>query len=413
MTPPLGQEFKPHESPQLDDPFPFYARLRREAPVTFAPAFGLYLVSKYQDVLTCLKDPKRFSSSQVLVSPIKFAPEVEKLLTDAGFTQQYPLVGQDPPAHSRTRGFANKAFSPARVTALAPRIQQIAEECIKNLESQAPRADIVATLTYPLPLQVTCEMLGIGKEDWQKVGQWCEAPLFLFHPGNTPEQQMQLAQGVAEYWRYLKALVEERRANPRQDDILTALIEARIDGEKPLDTVEMVNLLATLVFGAQRPTTHLIGSMVLYLLRQPESWKQLVANPALIPQAIEEALRYDAPASSMMRLVTEDVVLSGTTVPKGSRLLLLFAAANRDEEVFKDAERFDITRESANRHLGFGHGTHGCLGVQLARMQVRAAMELLIKRLPNLRLVPNEAPTYMPNILARGPQRLMVEWTPA
>jgi len=115
----------------------------------------------------------------------------------------------------------------------------------------------------------------------------------------------------------------------------------------------------------------------------------------------------------MMRLVTEDVVLSGTTVPKGSRLLLLFAAANRDEEVFKDAERFDITRESANRHLGFGHGTHGCLGVQLARMQVRAAMDLLVKRLPNLRLVPNEAPTYMPNILARGPQRLMVEWTSA
>ncbi|HEX8699231.1 MAG TPA: hypothetical protein VF815_10375, partial [Myxococcaceae bacterium] len=176
MTSPLGNEFTPHIPPQLNDPFPYYTRLRREAPVTFAPAFQLWLVSRYQDVMSCLRDPARFSSGEVLVSPIPFPPPVKSLLDDAGFTQQYPLVGQDPPAHTRTRGIANKAFSPARIAALTPRIQEIARECIEDLERQNGRADVVEKLTAPFPLRVTCEMLGVPKQDVERVGQWCEEP---------------------------------------------------------------------------------------------------------------------------------------------------------------------------------------------------------------------------------------------
>lgn len=406
----LGQDYRPLEKPQLDDPHPFLARLRREAPVVLAPAFHLWLITRYQDVLSILKEPRRFSSQDILRSPRELPKEVTTLLEDAGFTQEYPLIGEDPPAHTRIRGFVGKAFSSPRMAALAPRIRQIAHEYLAALERQAGSADIVAGLTYPLPMRVATELLGIPQEDMHRIKKWCEEPVLLFNSDQTPEQQRERAQRIATYWRYLKDLVEDRRRNPRPNDILTTLIEARIEGERPLETREMVNLASVLVFASQETTTNLIGTALVHLLRHRESWRALCEEPARIPQAVEEVLRYDAPAAAMMRSTMEDVVLSGTAVPKGARLLLLFSSANRDEEVFEHADRFDISRESAARHLGFGYGTHFCVGAPLARLQALIALEGLTQRLPNLRLVPDEPPVYLPNLLNRGPQRLQVAW---
>lgn len=410
MSAALGQEYRPLESPQLEDPHPFLARLRREAPVVLAPAFHLWLISRYQDVLAILKDPRRFSSQDILRSPLQLPREVNDVLEEAGFTQEYPLIGDDPPAHTRVRGYVSKAFSAARISALAPRIQQIAHEYLDAFERQGGRGDVVAGLTYPQPMRMATELLGIPREDMDRIKRWCEEPVLLFNSGQTPEQQLERARRIAAYWRYLRELVEERRRTPRPDDILTTLIEARIEGEKPLDTREMVNLASVLVFASQETTTNLIGSALVHLLRHPESWRALCEDPSLIPQAIEEVLRYDAPASAMMRSTTEDVVLSGTPMPKGARLLLLFISANRDEEAFDQADRFDIRRESTARHLGFGYGTHFCVGAPLARLQARVALEALTQRMPSLRLAPGERAVYLPNLLNRGPQRLMVEW---
>ena len=410
MSAALGQEYQPLESPQLDDPHPFLARLRREAPVVLAPAFHLWLISRYQDVLAILKDSRRFSSQDILRSPLQLPREVNDVLEEAGFTQEFPLIGDDPPAHTRIRGYVGKAFSAARIAALAPRIQQIAHEYLDAFERQGGRGDAVAGLTYPLPMRMATELLGIPQEDMDRIMRWCEEPVLLFNCGQTPGQQMERAQRIAAYWRYLRELVEDRRRNPRKDDLLSTLIEARIVGEKPLETREMVNLASVLVFASQETTTNLMGSALIHLLSHPESWRALCEDPALIPQAIEEVLRYDAPASAMMRSTTEEVVLSGTPVPKGARLLLLFISANRDEEAFEQAGRFDIRRESQARHLGFGYGTHFCVGAPLARLQARIALEALTQRVPGLRLVPGERAVYLPNLLNRGPQRLMVEW---
>jgi cytochrome P450 len=405
----LGQEFQPLEQPQLGDPHPFLARLRREAPVVLAPAFHLWLITRYHDVLSVLKDPRRFSSQDILRSPMQLPPDVNAVLEEAGFTQEYPLLGDDPPNHTRVRGFVGKAFSGPRVAALAPRIQQLAHEYLDAFERQGGSGDIVAGMNYPLPMRVATEVLGIPKEDMDPIKQWCAEPVLLFH-SQSHAQQLERAQRIATYWRYLRNLVEDRRRNPRPNAILTALIEARIEGEKPLDTREMVNLASVLVFAAQETTTNLLGNALLHLLRHPESWRALCEDPARIPQAIEEVLRYDAPASAMMRSTTEDVVLSGTSVPKGARLLLLFNSANRDEEVFEHADRFDISRESAVKHLGFGHGTHFCIGAPLARLQARIALEAITQRLPSLRLVSDSPPVFLPNLLNRGPIRLQVAW---
>jgi cytochrome P450 len=408
-SPPLGLDYQPLAPPQREDPFPFYARLRQEAPVTFAPGLQLWLVSRYQDVLTVLKDPRRFSSRDTLRPPVDLPPEMLEILNASGYTPEYPLLGDDPPAHTRIRGLVGKALSLARVNALEPRLREIARTYVDALLRAGPHADIVSGLSTPMPMHVITELLGIPSSDGEQIKRWCEDDKLFFVPHLPPDERMRCVQGVAAFRRYLRNMVEERQKHPR-GDLLATLIEARLEGERPLSTEELTNLLCVLVFAGNETSSNLISTALLHLLRHPGLWQELLANPASVPNAIEETLRFDAPVVGMMRTTTEDTWLSGTKVPAGARLLLLFASANRDESIFEQADRFDIHRVSAARHLGFGHGTHFCIGAPLARLEVRIVLELLLERLPHPRLVPGEPIPYLPNLIHRRPHRLLLEW---
>ncbi|MDY7226044.1 cytochrome P450 [Hyalangium rubrum] len=410
----LGLEYKPLEAPQLNDPFPFYARLRHEAPVTFAPAFQLWLVSRYADVQAALRDPKRFSSRDILRPPVDLPPEMLEYLKEAGYSPEYPLLGDDPPSHTRIRGLVGKAFSVASVAAMETRIREIARSYVDALLRAGPRADVVAGLSFPLPMHIITTLLGIPASDGEKLKGWCADENLFFVPHLPPEARMHSARGVAAFRHYLRAMVEERQKNPRPDDFLTSLIQARLEGERPLNLVELINLSSVIVFAGHETTTNLMSSALLYLLRHPTAWQELRANPAALPNAIDEVLRFDTPVVGMMRTATEDVELSSTQVPAGARLLLLFASANRDEAIFPEgAERLDIHRANANRHIGFGHGAHYCVGAQLAKLEMRIALEMLLERLPNPRLVPEKPVPYLPALIHRGPRQLWVEWDAA
>ncbi len=407
----LGLEYKPLEPPQLDDPFPFYARLRQKAPVTFAPAFHLWLVSRYQDVMTVLKDPRRFSSRDILRPPVDLPPEMLQHLLDSGYSPDYPLLGDDPPAHTRIRGLVGKAFSMASVKALEATIRELARTYIDTMLQGGSRADIVAGLTHPLPMHVITQLLGIPASDRAQLKAWCTDENLFFVPHLPPDERMRSVREVAAFRRYLRHLVEERQQHPRPEDLLTHLIQARLEGERPLSTLEITNLLCVLVFAGHETTTNLMSTALLHLLRHPTAWQELHANPAAIPNAIEEVLRFDAPVKGMMRTTTEAVQLSGVEVPAGARLLLLFASANRDEAVFEKADSFDIHRATTSRHLDFGHGPHYCVGAQLARLEARITLDLLLERLPHLRLVPEQSIPYLPALLHRGPRQLWVDWS--
>jgi cytochrome P450 len=408
-SPSLGNEFNPLAPPLLDDPHPFYARLRQEAPVTFAPNFHLWLVSRYQDVMTVLKDPRRFSSRDTLRPPVQFPPDMLQILEDAGYTFDYPLLGDDPPAHTRIRGLVGKAFSLQHVSTFEPHIREIASGYVDSLLRAGPRVDLISGMANPLPLHVITEILGIPPADRSRIRQWIEAEKLFFIPYHPPDELRRIVEEVAAFRRYLRALVEDRRQNPR-NDFTTTLVEARLEGERPLSTVELVNLTDVLVFAGNETTTNLIGLTVLHLLRHPGLWEELRANPAAISSVLEEVLRFDAPVMGMMRTVKEPSQLSGVELPVGARLLLLFASANRDEAVFEHPDRFDIHRAGAARHLGLGHGTHFCIGAPLARLEARIALELLLERLPQPRLVPGEPISYLPSLIHRGPHKLMLEW---
>jgi cytochrome P450 len=407
----LGLEYKPLDQPMLDDPFPFYARLRREAPVTFAPAFYLWVVSRHQDVTAALKDSRRFSSRDILRPPVDLPPELLEVLKDAGYSAEYPLLGDDPPAHTRLRNLAGKAFSAASMKALEARIRELAGAYIDKLLQGGSRGDIVAGLAHPLPMYVITQMLGIPSSDQEQIKQWCKDENLFFVPHLPPDERMRSAHGVAGFRRYLRGLVQERQQRPRQEDLLTHLIQAQLEGEHPLSVLELTNLASVLVFAGHETTTNLIGTALLHLLRHPTAWQELRANPAAIPNAIEEVLRFDAPVVGMMRTTTGPVELSGTQVPAGARLMLLFASANRDESVFEEPERFDIHRTGTGRHLAFGNGPHYCVGAQLARLETRIALELLLERMPHLRLVPDQPSSYLPALIHRGLRQLWVDWS--
>ncbi len=408
--PPLGLEYTPFASPQLENPFPFYARLRQEAPVTFTPAFHLWLVSRYQDVQTVLKDPRRFSSRDILRPPVDLPPDMLEHLKASGYSVDYPLLGDDPPAHTRLRGLVGKAFSTASVQALEARIRDLTRTYLDTLLASGSRADLVSALAHPLPMHVITQILGIPPSDNERIKQWCEDEKLFFVPQLPPEERMRSAHGVAAFRRYLRDLVEERQQHPRPDDLLTMLIQAQLEGERPLSTLELINLACVLVFAGHETTTNLLGSALLHLLDHPGAWQALRDQPAAIPNAIEEVLRFDAPVVGMMRTTTEAVSLSGTELPAGARLMLLFASANRDEALFEHPDRFNPQRPNAQRHLGFGHGAHYCVGAQLARLEVRVALELLLERLPRPQRVVDQPITYLPNLLHRGPRQLWVEW---
>jgi cytochrome P450 len=404
----LGLEFTPLDPLFLQDPFPFYARLRREAPVTFAPAFHFWLVSRYADVQTALKDARTYSSRDTLRPPVELPREVMAIVQPAGYRPEYPLLGDDPPAHTRVRALVGKAFTLARVSALEPRIRELCRNAIEALKRGGRQADLVSRLASPLAMNFMTELLGIPASDGERIKRWCDDEKLFFIPIPL-DQHLRAARGVADFRRYLRELVEDRRRSPR-DDLITSLLEARTEGARPLNTDELVALACVLVFAGHETTTNLIAILLHQLLRHPGLWQELRKAPYVIRNAIEETIRYDSPLVGMMRTTTAPVSLGGTELPAGARLFLLFASANRDESVFDNGERFDIHRASAVRHLGLGHGIHYCVGAQFARAEAQALLELMVEQLPDLRLVPGERVPYLPNLVHRAPQQLLVEW---
>jgi cytochrome P450 len=407
LMPGCPVHFNPLVSPHLEDPYPVYARARQSAPVFFSPIHDAWVVTRYDDVLTILRDPSRFSSSHRFRQPVNPTPEVLAELAQLP-PEVRLLVNEDPPGHRRTRSLVGKAFSPKQVTAMAPRVHAIAHELIDRFEA-AGHADLVQQYTYPLPMRVLLEFVGLPVEDADFIKQWCQDHILLAVPGISAAQQLQSARTEVAFRRYADALIAERRHHP-QADLLSALIHVELDGERPLDDAELNSLLQQMLFAGHETTTNLLSNTLFQLLRAPDLWQALRADPSFTPNAVEEGLRHDAAIPGMFRTATQDVIVAGVAIPAGARLFLSFASANRDERLFATPEDFELRRFNADKHLSFGHGIHFCLGATLARLEAHMGIEVLLQRVPDLRLVPGQHITYLPSLLNRALQHLYVRW---
>jgi cytochrome P450 len=379
-------------------------RAREEEPVFYAPAFDLWVVSRYEDVLAVLKDHATFSSAGALKSsPDPYPPEVESVLANGWPAMPY-IIELDPPLHDRIRGLVTRAFTPKRIAELEPRIRVLATELVDEL-APLGRADVIERVAWPLPLRVLGELLGLPREDLGRLHEWGTDWLLLQQPGST-DDRVEHARGLVELQRYMVAALEKREREPR-DDLLGALMAARADSDDPLSIEAVAGLPLDLMVAGHVTVTRAIGSALSLVFRHPALREHLL-DPGLAPAAIEEVLRLESPAQGLFRVTTRPVAIGGVELPSGARVMAHFGSANRDECVFARADRIEPEREELGRHLAFGKGIHFCIGAPLARLELAIVLPMLLERLPGLR--PAGDSEREPVFFARGFRRLVVEW---
>lgn len=399
--------FSPTEDGYNSNPFPFLANARKEQPVFFSPEYQMWVITRYDDLLTVLKDPRRFSSRQALFLPGRFTPEVQQILHTAIFsTEAGTLVMSDPPTHSRPRHLLIDAFSARNISSLEPEIRELANRLADTFEP-GKTVDFAANFAHPLPVQVTCRLLGIPDTDSPKLSKWCDDLSELVDLPLSPEEQLRHAQSCIELNEYISHLLKLRQQTPR-NDLASALLQVVEQEQAKLSIQELVELLIVLLNAGFETTMHFLTNLLLRLLSNPPAWENVGNDPQQIGRLIEEGLRLSAPVMGIMRRTTEDVRLGEVIIPANSAVYVMTSSANRDECPFHEPEKFDLQRENSNRHLAFGYGAHLCVGAPLARLESRVSLQVLRQRFPHLRLVENQSITYKPGLILRGMKQLLV-----
>jgi cytochrome P450 len=356
-----------------DDPYSYYAALREQGPVHpiegYPPGVPAFLVVDYEHGRAALNDPRLSKDPADSAVPVR--------------GEQFfggTMLGMNPPDHTRLRGLVAKAFTARRIEALRPRIQQLTDELLDALAERGT-GDLIAGFAFPLPIMVICELLGVPAADRARFRNWSAV---LTVPVMT-WQDAERRQAVATQFNdYLLAVFAERRVRP-EDDLLSALLAAR-EENATLGRHELLNLVALLLIAGHETTVNLIGNGVLALLDAPDQLRALRADPELLPQAVEELLRFDGPVErASQRIALEDMEIAGTAIPKGAWVHVSLGAADRDPGTFDAPDRLDLTRAGA-RHVAFGHGLHYCLGAPLARLEGQIAIGTLLTRFPGLAL---------------------------
>jgi cytochrome P450 len=382
-------------------------------PTLFAPELGtpgpprevtvgdraVWIFSRFDDVRACLAHPRlslatRFAADHGLVPP-------------AGGLFADTMLGADPPDHTRLRKLVSGAFTMRRVEALRPKVQQITDGILDEL-APLGETDLVQTLTYPVPMQVICELLGVPIADRDDFHEWTD---IMFRPGDGPEGVQRAREASAKLAAYLTELAEEKRRTP-SDDLLTALNEA-YDGDDRLTFSEVVGTGRLLLHAGFDTTASFLGNSVYELLRHPTEREAVRSDPALLRTAVDELLRLDGPSTVNMRFAKEDLEIAGARIRKDQQIVLDLEGAHRDPAQFADGAAIDL-RRAPNPHLTFGHGIHHCIGSPLARLEGQVVLVALFNRFPDLRLAvpPDSIRRQRPEHPLRGPERLPVLFTP-
>lgn len=388
------------------NPFPFYARLREEAPVfrIKGPANEVaWLVTRYDDVSQVLKHASLSKDRIGSMTPEQRAKLPWFVKPFLRISQN--MLSKDPPDHTRLRSLVHKAFTPRLIERLRSRVQSLSDELL-DAAVRKGSMDLVAQYAFLLPVTIIAEMLGVPSGDYRKFQHWSNRLI-----SNTSMTDVLLSvPSVVMFTRYLRKLIAQRRAS-LGDDLLSALIQTEEAGDK-LSPDELVSMAFLLLVAGHETTVNLIAGGTLALLQNPEQLERLRKNPGLIEPAVEELLRYASPVEiSTERFAREDVSVGGVTIPRGDLVFAVLASANRDERQFKDPDTLDLGREP-NKHVSLGMGIHYCLGAPLARLEGQIAIQTLVNRFPNLRLAkPAESLKWRTGFLMRGPKQLPVSFS--
>ena len=384
------------------DPFPYYAALRRDAPVCQVEPGDFWAVSRYDDVAAVLADPVAFSSRGV-------APALDPSWLGLEFNAgAHSMVVQDPPEHTRLRGMVNRAFGPAFLAATEPPLRALAERLADGLAGGG-EVDFVSAFATPFIASVIGGVLGLDPSLHVRFKRWSDILNSAGPVSQGPEHDELVRSAYRELHSHFAEVLEERRREPGPD-LMSALIQARTDGQALTDR-EIHSFFHLLFIAGLETTIHLVAKSVLRFTERPDEVDRLRADPALIPRFLEEMLRHDPSVHHIFRQATSDAPLSGGTIPAGSFIVVMLASANRDEARFPRADVFDMDRDTRG-HLAFSYGPHTCLGLALARLEARVALETLLSRFRRFERRPGP-PEWMHTIIVRGLARLPLRAIPA
>ena len=414
------QTFNPFDPKTLQCPYPHYQKMRAEQPVLEIPALGMYLVTSHELVTEIIKDTETYSSAFGNTSMPLGAEDRVKMA--AVIAEAYPrvptMLTADPPNHTRYRRLVSKAFTPRAISDLEPVIRAITNRLIDSWVSTG-RIEFVTQFAVPLPVEVIAKALNVPDDRLVDFKRWSDDSIAGIGTNISLDQRLEAERGVNEFQRYFAAELEKRQIDP-QNDLLTNLLNARIDDDDPditdkraLDMPEMLSIVQQLLVAGNETTTKMLTEMIRLLSENPDQWAKLKADPTRVGAIVEETLRLSTPTQGMFRIATKDVELAGVKIPKGSRVVVVFMSANRDENIFLEPDAFNPDREHLNDHLAFSKGTHYCLGANLSRLEGRIALEEFAKRIDHFALVETNDYAYHPSFLLRGLVKLDVDVVPA
>jgi len=396
----------------IADPFDYYRVWLPKSPVVQLSE-GMFLVLSYDLCAQATGDVETFSNNfqGTLSGAMAEDSDVAAILVQ-GWPQVDTLLTADPPVHTRFRKLVNLAFSMKRVAAIEEDMRRVVIDLIEKMAAKG-EADFVSDFGIPLPVAMIASQIGMEGE-LDRVKRWSDAFVDRLGRMTPKERELECAREVVEFQHHMKAKIDERRAQ-RAEDLLSDLVHAEIDGERPLEDAEILSIMQQLMVAGNETTTSALAGGLLQLIENPDQMAKAVAavdagNERAILNLVEEVLRTESPTAGMWRMVLKDAELGGVKIPKGAMVQLRYAAANRDPAKYPDPDRFDIERANARSHLAFGKGIHMCVGNMLSRKEMAVAYTELLKRLTDFRVADGHVPSWPPNMLLRGLTTLPVSF---
>jgi cytochrome P450 len=400
------ERYNPFDPAMQQDPFPWYAALRKHAPVWRQPATGIVFVSRHGPVSQILADTAVYSS-RVASLPTFGSSEASRrieAIMEEGFPRASTMLTEDPPTQTRYRKTVGKALSTRRILALEPTVRELTEAILEAWPERG-RVDVMDTLAIPLPIRVIGHFLCMKPEVLRHVKRWSDASVAGLGVMITDEERIAAARSVVELQKYWQSEFDARRSAPN-DDLLSALVKAPFEDEtgleRRLDLPELISIIQQLMVAGNETTTKVINETFKLLLENPHWFARMQADPSVTPLVVEEALRLSSPNQGMFRFVKQDTKLDGVAIPKGAMVWVMFGSANRDEAVFPEPDAFDPERPNLKESLAFGRGAHFCIGAPLARLELRVLFEEVAKRLESFALPVGYRLAYEPSYILRG-----------
>ncbi len=406
---PVHHTWSPLDDDYLAEPYGIAKRLAEEHPVYYAEQLGYLVVTDMATIEEIFTDHETFASVIVQDPVFPLAPEAQEVLAAPDFDPIAVMSNRPEPDHGRIRVYTRQGFSNRRLKTLEPYIRRRSHELVDAMIAEGPPTEFIESFAFPLPGETVFRFIGFPEGDDELLKNWCGDRKAFSWGRPSAAEQTEIATHMLAYWRYCRAFTAAKRDNPA-DDFASELIEAHERNPDDLSYREVESIIYGLSFAGHEAVTALICNTLQCLLPRRETWAEICADHARIPNAIEEVLRFNSSQISWRRLTTRPTTVGGFDVPAGTPIFMNFASANRQDDIFDDPDTFDIHRSNANHHISFGKGVHYCLGARLAKFETQIVTEVLAERLPSLRLVDDQQFTYFPNITFRGPNQLHVAW---